>query len=107
MLRFIRSPDLRWHASGFYQCNVRRTGRHTLVQRIAEDSSNNMTKLILILIYLTSGLSSQPVNVSLDARMASAVATGGYQETPMFPGDLTISAVASARWQFIPGQGGK
>ncbi len=56
------------------------------------------------LISLTSNFSQQPM---LATQLESAVVTGtvsGYPQTPMMPGDLTISAIASARWQFIPRQ---
>ena len=55
------------------------------------------------LISLTSNFSQQPV---LSTQLESVVVTGGsgYTQTPMMPGDLTIAAVASARWQFIPRQ---
>jgi uncharacterized protein YggE len=56
------------------------------------------------LISLTSNFSQQPM---LSTQMESAVLSGtvsGYPQTPMMPGDLTISAIASARWQFLPRQ---
>jgi uncharacterized protein YggE len=60
------------------------------------------------LIYLTSGLPSQPiVSAQLESVVISGTTSGGYPQTPVIPGDLTIAAVASARWQFLPGQSGK
>ena len=58
------------------------------------------------LIYLTSGLPAQPM---MSSQLESVVMTGssGYPQTPVIPGDLTIAAVASARWQFIPAQSGR
>jgi hypothetical protein len=40
-------------------------------------------------------------------QLENVVVTGmasGYPQTPVIPGDLTIAAVASARWQFLPRQ---
>ncbi|MFN2602353.1 MAG: SIMPL domain-containing protein [Gemmatimonadaceae bacterium] len=56
------------------------------------------------LISLTSNFSQQPMFAT---QLESAVLTGsgsGYPQTPMMPGDLTIAAIASARWQFVPRQ---
>jgi uncharacterized protein YggE len=53
------------------------------------------------LTYLTSGLSPQPMVAQLDNVVVTG-ATSGYPQTPVIPGDLTIAAVASARWEFLP-----
>jgi len=55
------------------------------------------------LIYLTSGLSPQPMVTQLESVVLTGTASG-YPQTPVIPGDLTIAAVASARWQFLPQQ---
>lgn len=53
------------------------------------------------LVYLTSGLSPQPMVAQLDNVVVTGMASG-YPQTPVIPGDLTIAAVASARWEFLP-----
>jgi uncharacterized protein len=54
------------------------------------------------LIYLTSGFSTPAFG--RDVQLSSVVVTGGLaQTTPIVPGDLIISAIASGRWQFLPG----
>ena len=53
------------------------------------------------LVYLTSGLSPQPMVAQLSEVVVTGMASG-YPQTPVIPGDLTIAAVASARWQFLP-----
>jgi uncharacterized protein YggE len=54
------------------------------------------------LVYLTSGV-SVPVGRenSNYAQLSSVVVTGASVATPIMPGELTISAVASARWLFV------
>ena len=55
------------------------------------------------LVYLTSGLSPQPIVTQLENVVTTAMQSG-YPQTPVIPGELTITAVASARWQFLPRQ---
>jgi uncharacterized protein YggE len=55
------------------------------------------------LVYLTSGLSQQPMVAQLNEVVMTGMASS-YPQTPVIPGDLTIAAVASARWQFLPQQ---
>jgi uncharacterized protein YggE len=54
------------------------------------------------LIYLTSG------SATLSQPFEYATLTSGSMlipSTPIMPGDLTVTAVANARWQFVPRQG--
>ena len=55
------------------------------------------------LVSLTSTLPSQPIGIQLDSVVMTS-GGGSYPQTPVIPGDLTIAAVASARWQFVPHQ---
>jgi uncharacterized protein YggE len=99
-IQFVRSDskDARRNALALAVADARRDA-----EVLAQAAGGTLGKLV----YLTSGISAQPM---LSPQLESAVLTGsvsGYPQTPVFPGDLTISAVASARWQFLPGQGGK
>lgn len=52
------------------------------------------------LLYLTSGFSPAPSG--REVVQLSSVVTGAAGPTLIMPGDLTISAIASGRWQFLP-----
>jgi len=53
------------------------------------------------LIYLTSGFGTLPQPFDFQT---TTVLTGASMPTPIIPGDLTVTAVANARWQFLPRQ---
>ena len=55
------------------------------------------------LISLTSNFSQQPMlSTQLESVVLTSGTTSGYPQTPMMPGDITVAAIASARWQFLP-----
>jgi uncharacterized protein YggE len=99
-IQFVRSDskEARRNALALAVADARRDA-----EVLAQAAGGTLGKLV----YITSGISAQPM---LSTQLEGAMLTGtvsGYPQTPVFPGDLTISAVASARWQFLPGQGGK
>jgi uncharacterized protein len=53
------------------------------------------------LIYLTSGFAQMPRNFQLEEVVVTGLSAAS---TPIMPGDLTVTAVANARWQFLPRQ---
>jgi len=56
------------------------------------------------LISLTSNFSQQPMLGTQLESVVTAGTTSSYPQTPMIPGDITVAAIASARWQFLPRQ---
>ncbi|HEY3258370.1 MAG TPA: SIMPL domain-containing protein [Gemmatimonadaceae bacterium] len=52
------------------------------------------------LIYLTSGFAQMPRNFELQEVVLTSALAGA--STRIMPGDLTVVAVANARWQFLP-----
>ena len=52
------------------------------------------------LLYLTSGVSPSPIGRDFN-NYAVMTASGMSQPTPIMPGELMVTAVASGRWQFI------
>jgi uncharacterized protein YggE len=53
------------------------------------------------LLYLTSGGSPSPVGRDV-SRLETVMTSGGFiSPTPIMPGDLSVVAVASARWEFV------
>jgi uncharacterized protein len=54
------------------------------------------------LIYVTSGFGQLPTNFEYQTAVVTSATVPG---TPIMPGDLTVTAVANARWQFVPRQG--
>lgn len=53
------------------------------------------------LIYVTSGFGQVPANFEYQSTVLSSATVPG---TPIMPGDMTVSAVANARWHFVPRQ---
>jgi uncharacterized protein YggE len=53
------------------------------------------------LIYVTSGFGQVPNNFEYQT---AVLTSGTVPGTPIMPGDMTVSAVANARWQFVPRQ---
>jgi len=54
------------------------------------------------LVYLTSGVSLPQGRESPGyAVLTSSIMTGGGAPTPIMPGELTVAAVATARWLFV------
>ncbi|MEP6610161.1 MAG: SIMPL domain-containing protein, partial [Burkholderiaceae bacterium] len=52
------------------------------------------------LVYLTSGVSLPPGRESPGYAVLTSSASGGMP-TPIMPGELTVAAVANARWLFV------
>jgi uncharacterized protein YggE len=53
------------------------------------------------LIFLTSGFAQLPTNFEYNT---ARITSGTITPTPIMPGELTVAAVANARWQFLPRQ---
>ncbi len=70
-------------------------------EALAEASGGSLGRLLS----MSSGGTSQPVYRSIDYAVATAgISAGGYAPPPtdLRSNDLTISAVASGRWEFVP-----
>lgn len=52
-------------------------------------------------LYLTSGVSPSPIGRDF-SNYAVLTSSAGTQPTPIMPGELMVTAMASGRWQFIP-----
>jgi uncharacterized protein YggE len=91
----------------FLRSNVQEARRAALALAVAEARRDAETLAQAAggalgrLIYVTSGFAQAPPNFDYQiATLSSSVVPA----TPIMPGDLSIIAVANARWQFLPRQ---
>lgn len=95
----------------FLRSNVQESRRSALTlavgeaRRDAEALAQAAGGTLGKMIYLTSGFATvpQPFDFQTTGVLASAMVTSGG--TQIMPGDLTVTAVANAVWQFVPRQG--
>jgi uncharacterized protein len=66
-------------------------------ETLAQAAGGSLGKLL----YLTSGVSPSPIGRDF-SNYAVLTSSAGTQPTPIMPGELMVTAVASGRWQFIP-----
>lgn len=92
-VQFLRSDlqESRRRALGLAVAEARRDA-----EALAQAAGGSLGKLI----YLTSGFAQLPTNFEYQTTVLSSAITA----TPIMPGDLTVAAVANARWQFLPRQ---
>lgn len=94
-VQFLRSnvQDSRRSALALAVAEARRDA-----EALAQAAGGTLGKLI----YLTSGFAQIPTMV--DYQTAYVTSGVSAAATPIMPGDLSVTAVANARWQFLPGQ---
>jgi len=86
------TQDARRSALAFAVAEARRDA-----ETLAQAAGGSLGRLL----YLTSGPAPSPLGTySYNEVVVTGLASS--QPTPMLPGDLTVAALASARWQFVP-----